>query len=102
MPRILPIADGGAGEQTGRMGMFKRGLVVAGSSGWLAPLCASYWASYDFIANVVWPAAAFGKDYQASWHPFDMADEFFYFAMLWLGAAVIAWSIYLSRPRADG
>ena len=84
------------------MGIFKRGLVVVGSAGWLAPLCASYWATYDFIANVAWPAAAFGKPYKAAWHPFDMADEVFYLSMLWLGAAVIGWSLVLTRRGAEG
>lgn len=74
-----------------------RALILVATTGWLVPLCASFWATYDFLTKVVWPAAAWDKPYQASWHPFGYADELFYFSMLWLGAVLVGWSIALTR-----
>lgn len=76
-------------------------FVVFATAGWLVPLCASYWATYDFLWNVVWPAAAFGKPYRAPWHPFSYADELFYLSMAWLAAVLIGWSFVLTGRKPD-
>ena len=78
------------------MSIWRRSLVIIATVGWLLPLCVSYWASYDFLWNVVWPAAAFNKPYMAPWHPFSFADDLFYFAMLWLGSVLVGWSVALT------
>ncbi len=78
------------------MNILRRTLVIFTTLGWLAPLCASYWATYDFLHNVVWPAAAFDTPYMNPWHPFEFADELFYFSMLWLAAVLLGWSIVLT------
>lgn len=79
------------------MGFVKRALLVVVTIGWLVPLCASFWAIYRFIWDVVWPTAAFGKQYQASWHPFSVADYLFYFSMAWLALVLTGWAIFLTR-----
>jgi hypothetical protein len=84
------------------MSMLRRILVTLATVGWLAPLCLSYWATYDFLWNVVWPAAAFDKPYMSPWHPFSFADELFYFSMLWLAAVLVGWSIFLTGRDRGG
>lgn len=79
------------------MGFAKRTLLVLATIGWLMPLCASFWAIYRFIWDVVWPAAAFGQHYQGSWHPFEIADDLFYFSMAWLALVLTGWTIYFTR-----
>lgn len=81
--------------------MLGRVLIVIGSVGWLVPLCASFWAIYRFIWDVVWPAAAFGKPYQSSWHPFSVADDLFYFSMGWLAVVLVCWTVHLTKPEPD-
>lgn len=81
------------------MGSIKRLLIVLGSVGWIAPLCASFWATHDFLWNVVWMRANFGKEYPYPWHPFDLADEAFYLSMAWLAVVIIGWAIHLTRTR---
>ena len=80
------------------MRLLGRVLVVVGSVGWLVPLCASFWAIYRFIWDVVWPAAAFGKRYEYSWHPFNVADDLFYFSMARLAVVLLWWTVHLTRP----
>jgi hypothetical protein len=83
------------------MRLLRRILVVVGSVGWLAPLCVSFWAIYDYLCNVVWPKAAFGKEYYGSWHPVSFADELFYFSMGWLAVVLVCWTVHLTAPRRD-
>ena len=82
------------------MSMFRRILVLLATVGWLAPLCLSYWATHDFLWNAVWPAAAFDQPYRRAWHPFAFADELFYFAMAWLAAVLIGWSLFLTGRQS--
>jgi hypothetical protein len=83
-----------------RMKALSRVAVIFMTVGWIAPLCASFWATHDFIWNVVWPAAAYGKRYMAAWHPFDFAAQFFYFSMAWLACVLAGWAWFLTRPRS--
>lgn len=78
------------------MSMLRRALIVTATTAWLLPLCVSYWATYDFLWNVVWPAAALGQPFMGSWHPFGYADELFYLSMLWLAIVLFGWSIALT------
>jgi hypothetical protein len=84
------------------MSMLRRILVVLATVGWLAPLYLSYWFTYDFLWNVVWPAAAFGKPYMSSFHPFEYADELFYVSMLWLAVVLVGWSVFLTGRDGRG
>jgi hypothetical protein len=81
------------------MGIVKRAFIITASVGWIAPLSASFWASYDFLWNVVWPRASWGQIHVGSWHPIDRADDAFYLSMLWLAAAIFFWTIHLTRAR---
>lgn len=74
-----------------------RVLIILLSIGWLVPLCLSFAATYDFLHDIVWPAAAFGQPSPWPWHLFEWADELFYFAMGWLALVVIGWCIFLTR-----
>ena len=78
------------------MGIVRRIAIVCATVGWLVPLCLSYWATHDFLRNVVWPAAAFDQPSLNPWHPFDLADELFYVSALWLAGVLLAWSIALT------
>lgn len=78
------------------MSIVRRAFIVIATAGWLMPLCISYWATYDFLWNVVWPAAAFDRAYMSSYHPIDYADELFYFAMVWLGTVLAGWTVILT------
>lgn len=84
------------------MGMMRRAFIVLATIGWLVPLCVSYWASHDFLWNHVWPAAALGQPSMRPWHPFDVADELFYFSIAWLATVLIGWSINLTATRHRG
>lgn len=92
-----PIADIRVIAHDWAMGSVKRISIVLGSVGWIAPLCASFWATHDFLRNVVWMRANFGKEYPFPWHPFELADEAFYLSMAWLAVVIVGWAIHLTR-----
>lgn len=76
----------------------KRAMIAMASAGWLVPFCLSFWASYDFLWNVVWPVAVTGDTNQLSpFHLFGLADELFYLSAAWCAVVIIAWSIRLTR-----
>ncbi len=68
-------------------------MIAILSSGWIIPLVLSFWASYDFLFEVLWVKKG---EYQGSWHPVSSADNFFYFGMAWLFVVVFVWSFRLS------
>jgi hypothetical protein len=74
-------------------------LIVALSVGWIVPLTMSFWAIYAFIWEVILPVVNQRQVPGLPWHPFDLADEFFYFSMAWLALAIPGWTLHLTRDK---
>ncbi len=73
-------------------------IITILSSAWIAPLTLSFWATYDFLFEILWIEKG---EYQGSWHPVSNADELFYFSMVWLFIVVFAWTFHLTGKRTN-
>ena len=80
------------------MRFIRRLLIILITVGWIAPLCASFWAIYGMIWLTFQVANGFEK-FGPSWHPFSIADKLFYFSMAWLACVIIGWSVALTKER---
>jgi hypothetical protein len=79
------------------MSGWRRVLIVAGSVGWIAPLCLAFVTGRDFawltfqIVN--------GQANPPPWHPFELITPLFFISMAWLALVITWWTIVLTAKR---
>ncbi|WP_309663048.1 hypothetical protein [Sphingomonas sp.] len=79
------------------MNEWRRAFVVAGSVGWIVPLCLAIVIGRDFawltfqIAN--------GQAESPPWHCFELLPALFFLSMAWLATVVICWTFTLTGKR---
>jgi hypothetical protein len=79
------------------MGKPKRIAISLLSIGWIAPLSLAFAIGRGFVWQTY--QIVIGQGDSMPWHPFELVNGLFYFAMLWLAVVIVSWSMWLTKNR---